>query len=100
MNIRYKTNFKPTMKIQKEEILQHLESYFEDMILAVMTRQIGKILDFPLTVKQVASLTGRSKHNIYKMCQRDKLPYTKVGKTVLISLRDITSVLYTELDSE
>ena len=54
---------------------------------------VGSLLDYPLTVKQTAKLTGRSEDNIYKMCRRGRIPYTKIGTQIHINLRDINSVL-------
>ena len=63
------------------------------VICEIVHEEIGELLDFPLTVHQVAKLTNRTEENIYKMCQRGKIPFTKVGSQIHINLRDINSSL-------
>ena len=62
-------------------------------IAEIVHQEVGELLDFPLTVHQVAKLTNRTEDNIYKMCQRGKISYTRIGSQVHISLRDINSSL-------
>ena len=81
-------------EIIANHIKADMEEYIEDKITSVLARQLGKMLDFPLTVHQVAALTGRKEKAIYKMCEREILPYTKVGKSVYKNLRHLNSVLY------
>lgn len=64
-----------------------------ELVGPVVTESIENILDFPLTVKQMAKLTGRSEENIYKMCQRKQIPYTKYGKLIHINLKDVNDQL-------
>ncbi len=70
-----------------------LEDVLRPIICEIVHAEIGELLDFPLTVHQVAKLTNRSEENIYKMCQRGKIPYSKVGSQIHINLRDINSSL-------
>lgn len=81
----------------KCRIYQQLQEYVEktlmDITLSEITKRMGAIFNFPLTVRQVAHLTGRTEQNIYKMMQRDRIPYTKVGNQVHINLRDINNIL-------
>ena len=81
----------------KFRIYQELQDYVKqtlmDLTLAEISKRMGAIFNFPLTVRQVAQLTGRSEQNIYKMMQRERIPYTKVGNQVHINLRDINNIL-------
>lgn len=70
-----------------------LKSDLEAFVIEEVAKQVGLLLDFPLTIRQVATLTGRKEDNIYKMCQRNKIPYTKNGAQIHINLRDINSSL-------
>ena len=75
------------------EIKLSIENHLKDLITKEVSRKIAMIHDFPLTVHQVATLTGRSEGNIYKMLQRERIPYTKTKNQVHISLKDLNSVL-------
>lgn len=81
----------------KYHIYQQLQEYVDktlmDLTMAEITKRMGAIFNFPLTVRQVAHLTGRTEQNIYKMMQRERIPYTKVGNQVHINLRDINNIL-------
>ena len=86
------------LKMQiKEEMMDEMEDIISDrvkqMIGPAVAESLGAILDFPLTVKQFASLSGRTESNIYKMCQRGQLPYTKVGSQIHINLKDVNYYL-------
>jgi len=72
---------------------ESLNDVLRPIVSEIVHEEIGELLDFPLTVHQVAKLTCRSEVNIYKMCQRGKIPYTKVGTQIHINLRDINSSL-------
>lgn len=72
---------------------ESLTGFLRPVVCEIVHEEIGELLDFPLTVHQVAKLTSRSEENIYKMCQRGKIPYTKVGSQIHVSLRDINSSL-------
>ena len=61
--------------------------------VATIESKISHILNLPLSVKQVALLTGRSEASIYKMCQRKQIPYIKNGGVVHIYLRDVNDML-------
>lgn len=81
----------------KDEVVEELEDMIseklKELIGPAVAESLGSILDFPLTVKQMASLTGRTETNIYKMCQRKQIPYTKVGSQIHINLRDVNDQL-------
>lgn len=64
-----------------------------DTIKGSVSDFIGTMLDFPLTIRQTAKLTGRSEQNIYKMCYRGAIPYTKKGGQIHINMKDISSAL-------
>jgi excisionase family DNA binding protein len=65
----------------------------DDKIKGSVSNYVGSMLEFPLTIKQTAKLTGRSDKCIYKMCQRGVIPYTKRGGQVHINMKDISSAL-------
>ena len=65
----------------------------DDKIKGSVSNYVGSMLEFPLTIKQTAKLTGRSEQCIYKMCQRGIIPYTKRGGQVHINMKDISSAL-------
>jgi len=65
----------------------------DDKIKGSVSNYVGSMLEFPLTIKQTAKLTGRSEQCIYKMCQRGVIPYTKRGGQVHINMKDISSAL-------
>ena len=65
----------------------------DDKIKGSVSNYVGSMLEFPLTKKQTAKLTGRSEQCIYKMCQRGVIPYTKIGGQVHINMKDISSAL-------
>ncbi len=81
----------------KEEVIEDMDDIISDklkeLIGPAVAETLGSILDFPLTVKQLASLTGRKEANIYKMCQRGQIPYTKVGTKIHINLKDVSNQL-------
>ena len=86
------------LKIQiKEELKCELGDIIykklQELIGPAVAENIGTYLDFPLTVKQLAKLTGRTEANIYKMCQRKQIPYTKVGSQIHINLKDVNAQL-------
>lgn len=72
---------------------ESLADFIRPVVSEIVHEEIGEILDFPLTVHQVAKLTCRSEENVYKMCQRGKIPFTKVGSQIHVNLRDINSSL-------
>lgn len=76
-----------------EELGDIISEKLKEMIGPAVAHELGSILDFPLTVKQLASLTGRKESNIYKMCQRGQIPYTKVGSQIHINLKDVNNQL-------
>jgi len=88
-----------------EEVLERVENAIylklkgeinSELILIIkenVAEVVGSLLDYPLTVRQTAKLTGRTEENIYKMCKRGRIPYTKIGSQIHINLRDLNSVL-------
>lgn len=83
------------LKMQiKDEVIDEMEDIIAEslkkLIGPAVAESLGSILDFPLTVKQMASLTGRTEANIYKMCQRKQIPFTKVGSQIHINLKDVS----------
>ena len=82
------------LKIQiKEELMEELDDIIleklKEVIGPIVAEKLGSLFNFPLTIKQVAALTGRTENNIYKMCQRHQIPYTKSRGQVHINLKDI-----------
>ena len=77
----------------KEELLEDLDDIILEkmqvIIGPVVAEKLGILFNFPLTIKQVASITGRTENNIYKMCQRNQIPFTKTGGQIHINLKDI-----------
>lgn len=65
----------------------------DDKIKGSVSNYVGSMLEFPLTIRQTAKLTGRTEQCIYKMCQRGVIPYTKIGGQVHINMKDISSAL-------
>ena len=65
----------------------------DDKIKGSVSNYVGSMLEFPLTIRQAAKLTGRTEQCIYKMCQRGVIPYTKIGGQVHINMKDISSAL-------
>ncbi len=83
-----------------KQIKDEINKYIDDKVSSILARKLGMLLDFPLTVHQVAALTGRKEAAVYKMCQREIIPYTKVGKSVYVNLRHLSSVLYSDIQSQ
>ena len=86
------------LKMQiKDEVIEEMDDIIseklKELVGPAVADTLGSILDFPLTVKQLASLTGRTEANIYKMCQRNQIPYTKVGSQIHINLKDVNNQL-------
>ena len=86
------------LKMQvKEEVIEEVEGIIsekvKELIGPAVADTLGTILDFPLTVKQLASMTGRTQANIYKMCQRGQIPYTKVGTQIHINIKAVNDQL-------
>lgn len=73
------------------EVAQAVIEKMEELLPIAVERKVNSILDMPLTVRQVSHLTGHTEQSIYKMCQRDQIPYTKMGSCIHINLRDINS---------
>ena len=85
----------------KEEIKAEMKDYIDEFISGrvnavvgpVIVEMLGKFMDFPLNIRQLAALMGRTEENVYKMCQRGTIPYTKRGGQLHINLKDISSRL-------
>lgn len=89
---------KKLLKIQiKNEMVEELDDLIYDkikvMIGPFVAESLGSILDFPLNVKQISSLTGKSEASIYKKCQRGQIPHIKRGTRIYINLRDVNEEL-------
>jgi len=89
---------KKILKLQiKSEMVQELDNIIEERVKVIVgpfvAESIGNILDFPLNVKQIASLSGKTEASIYKMCQRGQIPYTKTGTRIYINLKDVNHQL-------
>lgn len=83
------------LKMQiKDEVIDEMDDIIAErlkkLIGPAVAESLGSILDFPLTVKQLATMTGRTEANIYKMCQRKQIPFTKVGTQIHINLKDVS----------
>ena len=85
------------LKVMKKALFTELRKALlkdlNDAIKGSVSDYIGAMLDFPLTIRQTAKLTGRSEQNIYKMCYRGAIPYTKKGGQIHINMKDISSAL-------
>ena len=90
------------LKVMRKSLYVNLKNALlkdlKDTIKGSISDYIGAMLDFPLTIRQVAKLTGRSEQNIYKMCYRGAIPYTKKGGQIHINMKDISSALIPEDD--
>lgn len=89
---------KKILKLQiKNEMIQELDSIIDKRVRVLIgpfvAETLGNILDFPLNVKQIASLSGKSEASIYKKCQRGQIPHTKVGTRIYINLKDVNHQL-------
>lgn len=77
----------------KESVVEDLEEIIDEKLSVkvgpLVAEKLGLILNFPLTVKQLSEITGRTEGNIYKMCQRGQIPCTKVGRQLHINLKDL-----------
>ena len=82
-----------------DELSELIEDKIKETVGPAVAHRLGEILDFPLTVRQTARLTGRSVETVYKMCQRNQLPHTKVGSHIHINLKDISKQLLSLNDS-
>lgn len=85
----------------KEEIKAEMKDYIDEFISGrvnavvgpVIVEMLGKFMDFPLNIRQLAALMGRTEDNVYKMCQRYKIPYTKTRGVIHVNLKDINRQL-------
>ena len=85
---------KKILKLQiKNEMVQELYKRIKVLVGPFVAESIGTILNFPLNVKQIASLSGKTEASIYKMCQRGQIPHTKVGTRIYINLKDVNNQL-------
>lgn len=93
--------FKEATKSQMAEFIEKKVSKAADekmkllmpQAIATIEAKISHVLNLPLSVKQVALLTGRTEASIYKMCQRKQIPFVKNGGVVHIYLRDVNDML-------
>jgi len=79
-----------------KDFMEDMKTGVKEIIEEEVTDSFMRILDFPLTVKQAAKLTGHSEGSIYKLCYRGTIPYTKIKGLLHISLRDLNSTLIRE----
>ena len=84
----------------REEVKKDLNKELPCIIKSMSFKIIGTLLNFPLTVKQVSILTNRKIKTVYKMCDRKQIPFSKVGKTIYINIRDINRELILEDDQD
>jgi len=76
-----------------EELVDLISETMKGLIGPAVSERIGALLEYPLTVRQMASLAGRSEACIYKMCQRGQIPFSKVGSKIYINLKDVNGQL-------
>ena len=76
-----------------ESVSATVQAKLESIVNMAVENKVNSILDLPLSVKQVALITGRSAQSIYKMCQREQIPYKKNGGVIHLSLRVINEIL-------
>lgn len=76
-----------------ESVSATVQAKLEKLVPLAVEKKVNSILDLPLSVKQVALITGHSEQSIYKMCQRDQIPYKKNGGVIHISLRELNNTL-------
>ena len=93
------------LKIQiKNEVIEELDNIIVEKLKKhigpAVAESIGSFLEIPVSVKQLAAMMGRSADSVYKMIQRDQIPYTKVGGRVHINLRDVSQQLLSLHDTE
>jgi len=84
----------------KEQVIEEITPIIYERIKEVIGPSVAEglqsFMDFPLTVRQVASMTGRTPDSVYKMCRRCKIPFTKLGSYIHISLKDLNNLLQKE----
>ena len=84
----------------REEVKKDLNKELPCIIKSMAFKIIGTLLNFPLTVKQVSILTKRKIKTVHKMCDSKQIPFSKVGKTIYINIRDINRELILEDDQD
>lgn len=80
------------MKIKDEimkEFIEIIQGQVEEVVVYKVVGKISEILDFPLSVRQFAILAGKSESCVYKMCQREQIPYTKKHGKIYINIKDV-----------
>ncbi len=81
----------------KNEIIGEIDELIKERLLEILgpaiADKIVDVLDFPYSVKQFADLTGYTKENIYKMCQRGQLAYKKRLKHIYIDPKEVKNVM-------
>lgn len=73
----------------KDEVKDVVKDSLDKLVGPIVAEKLGNLFDFPLTVNQLATLSGRKKNTIYKMCERNQIPYTRVGKFIHINIKDV-----------
>lgn len=86
------------LKMQiRDEVIEELDDIIveklKELVGPAIAETMGAFMDIPVTVKQLASLMGRTTDNVYKMLQRNQIPYTKVGSQIHINLKDVKNQL-------
>jgi excisionase family DNA binding protein len=83
-----------------DKMKEDMTNYIHREIDIAVAKKYEQMVNYPLSVKEVARMIGKSEQAVYKMIQRDQLPYTKVGKMVFISLRDLQKPLSIKRDKD
>lgn len=90
MLLRLKEEFKDIIQI---EINKAVDDRIDKVLPMAIQKGITSMINFPLSVRQVAELTGHTEACIYKRIQRGQMPYSKVGGIVYININDVNDML-------
>ena len=80
----------------REFINKELQKGFDEIdgkIAVIAAEVVASTLDAPLSIKQVAKITGRSEQCIYKFCQKGIISFEKVSGRVSVNLRSVNENL-------
>lgn len=81
--------------MQEDEFKRQIEQMVKDSSESIVKDKVeplfNKLINIPLSPKQFASITGRSKDAVYKDISRGKLPFRKNGASLYIMIKDITT---------
>ena len=86
---------------QKDELLECIDEKIDesvrksinDILPRAVEEEVYSVLNVPLSIKQVSIITGRSRDSIYKMCQRNRIPYTKIDGVIHLNIKDVSEIL-------